>query len=195
MMKSNVKRKQPDIYRITYIALLFALAVVLMLVEGMMPPIPSLPPGVKLGLSNIVVMYSLFYLGRGPAFLVFILKSFFVFLTRGLTAFFMSFAGGLLSIFVMILLLSLKRGKLSYIIISVCAAVAHNLGQLAAASIYMQSAAVYYYSPALVISGVFMGIVTGILLRVMMPAMERLQKKPSAKSQDETGGSHVDSKK
>ena len=179
----------------TYIALLFALAIVLMMVEGIIPPIPTLPPGVKLGLSNIVVMYSLFYLGKGPAFLVFFLKSFFVFLTRGPVAFFMSFSGGLLSIFVMILLLSLKKRKLSYIIISVCAAVAHNIGQLAAASIYMQSPAVYYYSPVLVISGVFMGIVTGILLKVMMPAMERLQRKPSGQFQDETGGSHVDSKK
>ena len=40
-------------------------------------------PGVKLGLANVVVMYALFFLGRGSAFTLVLLKSFFVLLTRG----------------------------------------------------------------------------------------------------------------
>ena len=100
--------------------MLFALAVVMMFIEGMIPPIPSLPPGVKLGLSNIVVMYCLFYFGKKPAFLLLLLKSFFAFLTRGALAFLMSFCGGFFSIFVMILLLAFTKERVSYIIISIC---------------------------------------------------------------------------
>lgn len=44
-------------------------------------PLPALPPGVKLGLSNIAVMYCLFYMGKENAFILLVLKSLFVFLT------------------------------------------------------------------------------------------------------------------
>lgn len=174
MKKSGNGTGKVNVRGLTQMAMLFALALVLMVVEGMIPPIPSMPPGVKLGLSNIVVMYCLFYLGKRPAFIIWFLKSLFVLLTRGAVAFMMSFAGGLLSILVMILLLALKKRTVSYIIISVCAAVAHNMGQLLVSSILLSGTAVFYYAPVLIISGVVMGVITGTILKVMMPAMKRL---------------------
>ena len=75
-------RQKTNVYRLTGLALLFALSVVLMLLENMIPPLPALPPGVKLGLSNIAVMYCLFYMGKENAFILLVLKSLFVFLTR-----------------------------------------------------------------------------------------------------------------
>ena len=66
--------------------LLLALAMALNLAESMVPPLPVLPPGVKLGLSNLVTVYCLFYLGSGEAWGIAVLKSGFVFLTRGVTA-------------------------------------------------------------------------------------------------------------
>lgn len=159
---------------LTRLAMLFALTLLLMAVEGMLPPVSSVP-GIKLGLSNVVVMYTLFYFGRRPALVLALLKSLFVLLARGgMTAFFMSLAGGMCSVFIMILLLSLKKQKLSYIIISICASIGHNVGQLAAASVYMQSGTVWFYAPVLIISGVAMGCVTGVLLRVLMPVMGRI---------------------
>lgn len=171
----QTKPKQSKVYSTVLTAMLFALALVFMFLEGMIPPVPGAPPGIKLGLSNVVVMYALFFIGKGCAFTILTLKSFFVFLTRGATAFFMSFAGGLLSISVMILLLLLKKRDISYIIISICAAVAHNIGQLAVSSLLMQSTAIFFYAPVLILSGVGMGIVTGMLLKVMMPAMNRVE--------------------
>ena len=47
--------------------LLFATAVVLSYIEGMVS-VPGLPPGVKLGLSNIVTMYCVFFLGVSNAY-------------------------------------------------------------------------------------------------------------------------------
>lgn len=164
------------IRKMTELALLFALTVVLMLLESAIPPIPTLPPGVKLGLSNVAVMYTLFYLGKGSALTLLVLKSLFVFLTRGVTAFFMSFAGGIVSICVMILLTSLKKRNISFIMLSVLAAVSHNMAQLAVSAILLSSTAAFGYAPILAVSGIVMGVVTGTLLKVMMPVMRRLSK-------------------
>lgn len=158
---------------LTKMSLLFALTIVLMLLEGALPPIATLPPGVKLGLSNIVLMYTLFFLGTKQAFILWGLKALFAFLTRGLFAFFIGTTGGLFSILIMILLLGLKKYNISYIITSVFAAIAHNVGQLLAASIVLANFAVFFYLPILIISGIIMGIITGTVLKVTLPAMKR----------------------
>ena len=43
--------------------MLFAMAMALSFAESLLPVLPMLPPGFKLGLSNIVTMYALFVLG------------------------------------------------------------------------------------------------------------------------------------
>ncbi|MEG0691612.1 MAG: Gx transporter family protein [Oscillospiraceae bacterium] len=171
---SNSKTPKVNVQKITQLGLLFALAVVLMFVETLIPPIPTMPPGVKLGLSNIVVMYTLYFLGNKSALTILLLKSIFVFLTRGPTAFLMSLFGGLFSILIIILLLALKKNQISYIIISVCAAVGHNVGQLIVSSFLLSSTLAFYYAPILIISGVAMGVITGTILKVMLPAMKRV---------------------
>lgn len=174
-MQKNTLAQSEKLRRLAQTAMLFAVCVVLMFVEGMIPPIPTLPPGVKLGLANIVVMYTLFFLGTRQAFAVLLLKSGFVLLTRGIVAFGMSFCGGLLSVFVLILLFRLKKINISYIIASVLSAIAHNMGQLIISSLILKTATVFYYSPVLLISGVVMGAVTGMTLRVLLPAVNRLR--------------------
>ncbi|MEG0571145.1 MAG: Gx transporter family protein, partial [Oscillospiraceae bacterium] len=67
--------------------LMFALMVILMIIEGIFPPIPSMPPGVKLGLSNVVIMFSLLFIGIKRTALLVFLKVSFVFITRGSTPF------------------------------------------------------------------------------------------------------------
>lgn len=165
----NTPRKVDTSY-ITLMGLLFALSLVLTAVEYMIPPIPMLPPGVKLGLSNIVTMYCLFFLGRKPAFTIVFLKSGFVFLIRGFTAFLMSLSGGLLSTLVMMLLLMLTSANLSYLVISIAGAITHNIGQIIIASFLLGTGLVMAYLPLLLISGVIMGNITGTLLKVIMPA-------------------------
>lgn len=163
-----------SIVELTRLALLFSVALVLMFVETIIPPIPAMPPGIKLGLSNIVVMYTLFFLGNKQAFILLVLKSFFVFLTRGIFAFSMSLAGGFFSIIIMILILSLKKVHITYIMTSVIASVAHNIGQLCMASIILANVQAFYYAPVLLLSGIFMGIITGTILKITLPAMKRL---------------------
>ncbi len=71
---------------LTRTALLFALSIVMAYLEHLIPPLPFQPPGVKLGLSNIITMYTLFFIGVPQGFLMAVLKGGFVFLTRGTIA-------------------------------------------------------------------------------------------------------------
>lgn len=159
---------------ITTMGLFFGLALVLSALEGLLPPVPFLPPGVKLGLSNIVTMYCLLYFGVGSAYAVVVLKSAFVFVTRGATAFFMSFCGGLAAVTVMALLLLPKRYPVSVFLMSVFGAVCHNLGQIAVAAVLLGGFAAFAYLPVLLIAGVLMGTVTGIVMKTVLPAISKL---------------------
>ena len=114
--------------------LLFALAMALSFVEGTLV-ISGLLPGMKLGLANIVVMYALFFMGPGQALALDLLKAGFVFLVSGPTAGFLSFCGGMLSLLVMWLLYYVLPLRPTWFILSVCGALAHNIGQLLGAGL------------------------------------------------------------
>lgn len=176
--------RQGPAARVAFMGMLFALAMVLSFVESMLPALPMLPPGVKLGLSNIVTMYCLFFLGAREAFTLALLKSLFVFLTRGAVAAAMSLTGGLTSVLVMLLFLKIPKLDLSYLVLSVLGAISHNLGQLLMAAFIIQSGFVAYYLPIMVLSGVLMGVLTGVILRVLAPYMNRLGLSPRRGTQN-----------
>ena len=159
---------------VALLGMLFALAMVLSVLEGLVTPLLGLPPGVKPGLSNIVVMYALFFLGGANALTLAVLKAFFAALTRGAMAGALSLAGGLASLAVMLALRLLWRDS-SWFILSVSGAVAHNFGQLMIIRLLLtQSVYTLYYAPVLLLSGLVMGAVTSVSLRALLPALERL---------------------
>lgn len=162
-----------NIRRLVLTSLFFAVAVVLSVVEDAVH-LPLLAPGVKLGLSNIVVMYSLFFLGKKQAFAVAFLKSFFVLITRGYIAGLISFSGGLSSIAAMSLLLFFLGNKISYLTISISGSIFHNFGQLAIVSLLYTNLLFVSHIPILLISGIVAGAATSTLLRVVLPALNRL---------------------
>lgn len=155
-------------------SLIFATAIVLAVVENMLPPLPLAVPGVKFGLSNIAVMYSLFFLGKKQAYTIAILKSAFVFITRGGIAALLSLTGGILSITVMLLLVMLFKEKITYMVISIFGAVFHNVGQFIVIAIIYTGMNLWAYLPVLIISGLVAGVVTSTLLRFIIPAFQRL---------------------
>ena len=160
--------------KLTTMAMLFALAIVLSFVESLIAPMFALPPGVKLGLGNIVVMYCMMFMGYGAAFEIAALKGLFSFLTRGFTAGVLSFTGGVFSITIMYLLQKLFKDKVNYHTLSVFGALFHNIGQLTAFSVMFTNAAPLAYLPVLTVSAVVMGIVTGSTLKVVLPALKRI---------------------
>ena len=107
------------------LGMLFALSMALSFLESMLTPFFGLMPAMKLGLSNIVVMYAVLFLNRRSALYLVLLKALFALLTRGVTAGFLSLCGGALSLAVFCLLLALPFTITGYIF-SVSGALAHN---------------------------------------------------------------------
>ena len=134
--------------------MLFALAIALSYLESLVSPLLGLMPAIKLGLSNIVVMYALLFLRTRTALLLVVLKALFAFLTRGATAGFLSLCGGALSLAVMLVLLQLP---VSGYIFCAGSALAHNLGQLAGAAVLLSSAMALGYAPVLLAAGLIVG--------------------------------------
>ena len=160
-------------HEIALSGLLFALAMALSFVEGTLV-IPGLMPGMKLGLANIVVMYALFFMGGKQALVLDLLKALFVFLVSGWTAGFLSLCGGLFSLLVMWVLYYHFPVQPTWFILSVCGALAHNVGQLLGASVILSSAMSLYYAPVMLVFGLIMGSLTSITLRALLPALGRL---------------------
>lgn len=176
MSKKKANKKETNSFRIRNIVLtgiLFAVAIVLSIAENSLQ-LPFIVPGVKFGLSNIVVMFSLFFLGKNKAFLLVLLKAMFVFITRGSVAGILSLFGGLLSVGIMILCLIVFKDKISYLMISIAGSVFHNLGQLIAISLIYTNILLWFYLPVLLISGILAGIVTSTLLNVSLTAFKKL---------------------
>ena len=136
-----------SVRHVVYVGILFALAITLSWAESLIPPLPFLPPGVKLGLSNVVTMYCLFCIGWREAFLIALLKGAFAFVTRGATAGLLSGAGGILSVLSLLLCIRLFKQRISYTALSVIGAVCHNLGQLFMASLLVDTPPISVLSP------------------------------------------------
>lgn len=163
-----------NIRKIAVLGLMLALIFVLGLLENMLPPLPFLPPNFKLGLANVLAMYCIFFIGKKEAYALAVLKSVFVFMSRGPIAAALSLTGGILSVTVIIIAISLSRNSLSYITDSILGAIFHNIGQLLAFCVIMKSWFVFYYFPVLLISGIIMGTVTGRLLKTIMPYFKNI---------------------
>lgn len=150
--------------------MLFALAIALSYLESLVSPLLGLMPAIKLGLSNIVVMYALLFLRTRTALLLVVLKALFAFLTRGATAGFLSLCGGALSLAVMLVLLQLP---VSGYIFCAGSALAHNLGQLAGAAVLLSSAMALGYAPVLLAAGLIVGGISCILSRALFAALPK----------------------
>lgn len=168
--------KKNFVYRTALTAILCALALALSFLESLLPPMPFLPPGAKPGFSNIITMFAAGNIGFSAATTVALVKGGFAFVTRGFTAGIMSLSGGILSAAAMYLLMRFAKKRLGFIGISVISALCHNIGQLFAAVFITGTASIMLYAPALAVFGVATGAVTGVVLRAVMPALEKMKK-------------------
>lgn len=159
---------------ITGCAMLCAVAVVLSMLESALPVPIFFLPGCRLGLSNLAVIIAAFVLGSGGAFSVVIVKAAFILITRGLTAGFMSFCGGLLSLCVMLALFSGKR--FGFVGVSVAGAAAHNVAQLAAAALLMWDIRVFSFLWLYLLLSIVTGTLTGIAAGLIIPPLCRALK-------------------
>lgn len=163
--------------RVALTGMLAAAALALWAVESAIPTMGLLPPGVKLGLSNIMTMFAAYTLGFPAAAAIVAVKAAVSLFTRGAMAGLLSLCGGLLSAAVLCGLLRLDRkNRMGFFGISVIGALCHNAGQLAAVAL-LTSPAALWYGPVLTVSALMAGTVTGLLLKALYPYMRRVQDK------------------
>jgi heptaprenyl diphosphate synthase len=173
--RTDFDKARRRIHRLTLTGLLFALAVVLSLVENSLPPLP-VPAPVKPGLANVVVMYALFYIGYKEAFSLVILKAALALITRGLLAGGLSTAGGLLSYFVMLGLALFFREKITWLMLSICGAVSHNIGQLLVLTLLIPLRSVLTLLPFLTVGALVTGSLSVLILQGAAPALQKAVK-------------------
>lgn len=141
--------------------LLTALALVLSYLESLVPAFFAVP-GMKLGLTNVVVLIALYRMGWKQALAVNFVRILLVSMTFG-NAFslFYAMAGGMLSGIVMILLK--KTEKFSMLSVSVAGGVFHNVGQILVAMLLLETWQIVSYLLVLWVSGIAAGAVIGII--------------------------------
>lgn len=159
--------------KLVFIALLVAQALVLHVIEGMLP-INFGIPGAKLGLANIVTLTALYFFSFREVLSIVVLKTIMTMLVGGsVSGFLYSLSGGLLSLLAMYMVYRFARLRVSIIGISVVGAVFHNLGQLLMAALIIQNIKIVFYLPLLVVSAVGTGIFVGLASKYMILGMEK----------------------
>lgn len=145
--------------KIAKMGLLISLGLIFSYVEALLPIVPTIP-GIKIGLSNALVILLLYSYGMIYAVLFQLCR---IIISSVLFGNFFScvysLAGAFFSLFFMCLL---KKCRLLDIPgISMIGGIMHNTAQLLIALLLVQNAAVFYYLPLLLISGSVAGYCIG----------------------------------
>lgn len=161
--------------KLTALAMLSAIALTIFMVEAQIPPVVPLP-GVKLGLSNIVTVFTVFVLGPWEGAAVLFVRIFLGAVFAGnFSTIFYSAAGGFAAILVTVGLRKLlKPGQLW--VAGCLGAIAHSVGQMAVAVFMTGTPSIIVYLPALIVCSIIAGLFTGLCAQLMINRGEKLWK-------------------
>lgn len=148
------------------LGMLLALALLCSYVEALIPFNFGVP-GIKLGLTNIVVILTMYLVGLKEALLVSVARIVLAgFLFGNPFTIVYSLAGGILSFLVMVFLKNVL--KLNVISVSAAGGVFHNLGQLIVAALVVENMNLLYYMSILFFAGLLTGVLIGIVSREIL---------------------------
>jgi heptaprenyl diphosphate synthase len=159
--------------KITISAIFSALAIALSVAESFIP-FSAIAPGVKLGLANVVPLTLLYVFGPAYAISVQAVRVSVAGLLRGnIVTFLFSFFGGMASITICSLIKRQKRVEFSVIGLSVIGAVIHNAAQFFTALVILKNLNIFWYIAVLTIFAVIAGVLTGLISKYTIKALER----------------------
>lgn len=176
--------------RTVKLGFLLALALILSYVESLIPFSFGIP-GIKLGLPNLIVLLLLydeaenqvsrdateerrhFAKGAREALMINILRIVLSgFLFSNLYTILYALSGAAVSFSAMII--GKKCGLFSMIGVSVLGGVFHNIGQIIVAMLVVETFAVAYYMPFLIVAGVLTGALLGFAGAEVLPYLRRM---------------------
>lgn len=151
--------------RVALMGLMLSLMLILGFVESRLP-VPGLP-GVKLGLSNGVLLFALYLLDVPSALLLMVLKILLSgFLFGNPSSMMYAAAGGVVSLTGMILLS--RSRQFSPVVVSMAGGLLHNVGQVGLAMIILQTPGLLVYMAILMLIGMVTGLATGVAAKAVI---------------------------
>ncbi len=166
MVKSQ---KLIETEKITNFALFISISIVLSIFE-MLIPINFVIPGVKLGLGNMLLVILLDYYDFKELLVFQIIKiSVTTFILGLFSIYLFSLSGGLLALVVMYSVRKIFKGKVTTYTLSMCGAIAHNIGQIIFAIYALKTPELIGYVPFLVVFGSITGFGLGYCIELIRP--------------------------
>ncbi len=166
-----MSKNRLDTKRVALCGLLLSMMLVMGWLESLLPS--TSVPGIKLGLSNGVLIFAVYMLGLPTAWLLMVLKVTLSALFFGAATFPYAMAGGVLSMLGMSLL---SRAKWAHpVTVSVLGGVLHNVGQVGMAIIMLNTPGLLYYMAVLMVVGMLCGALTGVCADRVMKHMKHTQ--------------------
>ena len=166
--------KRFDTKRVALCGLLLSMMLVLAWVEHMIPLNASIP-GIKLGLSNGVLILAVYMLDIPTSFVLMTLKVVLscAFLGNPASMMIYGFSGGILSLTGMVLLSRVKG--MHPVTVSMVGGALHNVGQVAAAMVMLNTANLMYYMAILMLVGIACGLLTGVCANLVMKHLRHMR--------------------
>ena len=151
------------------IAKLSAIAIALSLVEFFFP---SPIPGVKPGIANIIILYTIFKFDLRMAIWVSIIRVFVTSIILGSflsPTFFLSLSGALFSLLLLIIFRNLSPKYFSLISFSLIASLAHIIGQFFIVRLWIiPHNGIFYLLPIFIVSAFIFGLVTALVTNKLL---------------------------
>ncbi len=160
--------------KIAYLSVFIALAIIVGYIEQLIP-VPIGIPGIKLGISNTIILIALYYFDAKTAFSINIIRIILSgLLFAGFSGMLYSLSGGLLSFLFMYLA---KRVHFFSIIgVSVVGGIFHNIGQILMAALIVSNLKLFSYLPVLLISGLVTGVLVGLTAKYVLVYLNHYKK-------------------
>lgn len=153
--------------KIALLGLLTAIALTIFMVEAQIPAVIPIP-GVKLGLANIVTVFTVFALGAWEGVAVLACRIFLGAIFAGnFSTILYSASGGLLAILVTIGLKHILKENQLWAA-GCLGAIAHSIGQMIAAIAITRTVGLLVYLPVLIVISIFTGLFTGLCAQLLV---------------------------
>lgn len=159
--------------KLSIAALLLASGIIIQGVEAVYLP-PLMIPGAKLGLANSITMLAIILFGWREVLTHVALRATTVSLITGTflsTTYLYSLTGALLSAVVMLMVYRYLYGPLSYVGVSVCGALVHNLTQLILSIFILGHIGIVSLLPWLLVFALVTGAGNGSLVNIVGPRL------------------------
>ena len=161
--------------KLVLLALLDAIALTIFMVEAQIPALVPVP-GIKIGLSNIVTVFTVFAIGPWEGAAVLFVRIFLGAVFVGnFSSILYSGAGGLCAIVLTMLLRKILTKKQLWVAGSL-GAVAHSVGQMAMAIFVTGTPSIAVYLPIMIACSIVTGLFTGLCAQVLIDRGGKLWK-------------------